>query len=101
MSRVIVAAAQGAALNETIAVMRQRLSALEPDSLDIVDESAMHAGHAGAASGGGHYRLTIVSRRFAGKTQIARHRLIYQALGDLMQRHIHALSIEAYPPDQL
>lgn len=101
MSRVIVAAAQGAALNDTIAAMRQRLSALEPDSLDIVDDSAKHAGHAGAASGGGHYQLTIVSRHFAGKTRIARHRLIYQALGDLMQRRIHAVSIAAYTPDQL
>ncbi|MDQ3260197.1 MAG: BolA family transcriptional regulator [Pseudomonadota bacterium] len=80
--------------------MRQRLISLEPHSVDIVDDSAAHAGHAGAASGGGHYQLTIVSQRFAGKTQLARHRLIYQALGDLMQRHIHALSITAYPPDQ-
>lgn len=88
-------------MNDTIALIKQRLGSLEPDSLDIVDESAKHAGHAGAASGGGHYQLTIVSRRFAGKTQIARHRLIYQALGDLMQRHIHALSIAAYTPDRL
>ncbi|MEO5860919.1 MAG: BolA family protein [Burkholderiales bacterium] len=80
--------------------MRQRLISLEPHSVGIVDDSAAHAGHAGAASGGGHYQLTIVSQRFAGKTQLARHRLIYQALGDLMQRHIHALSITAYPPDQ-
>ena len=81
--------------------MRQRLASLEPDSLDIVDDSKQHAGHAGAAGGGGHYQLTIVSRQFAGKTQIARHRLIYQALGDLMQRQIHALAINAYTPNQL
>jgi BolA family transcriptional regulator, general stress-responsive regulator len=87
-------------LNETIALMQQRLKSLQPDSLDIVDDSAKHAGHAGAASGGGHYQLTIVSRQFAGKTPIARHRLIYQALGDLMQRQIHALAINAYTPDQ-
>ncbi len=81
--------------------MQQRLGSLEPHSLDIVDDSATHAGHAGAASGGGHFQLTIVSKQFAGKTQVARHRLIYQALGDLMQRQIHALSITAYTPDQL
>ena len=87
-------------MNDTISLMRQRLTSLEPDSLDIVDDSAKHAGHAGAASGGGHFQLTIVSRQFAGKTQVARHRLIYQALGDLMQRQIHALSIAAFTPDQ-
>ena len=80
--------------------MQQRLSGLQPESLDIVDDSAKHAGHAGAASGGGHYQLTIVSKQFAGKPQVARHRLIYQALGDMMQRQIHALSITAYTPDQ-
>jgi BolA family transcriptional regulator, general stress-responsive regulator len=88
-------------LNDTIALMQQRLRSLQPDSLDIVDDSAKHAGHAGAVGGGGHYQLTIVSRQFAGKTPIARHRLIYQALGDLMQRQIHALAISAYTPDQL
>ncbi len=87
-------------MNETIALMQQRLSGLQPESLDIIDDSAKHAGHAGAASGGGHYRLTIVSKQFAGKPQVARHRLIYQALGDMMQRQIHALSITAYTPDQ-
>ena len=80
--------------------MQQRLSGLQPESLDIVDDSAKHAGHAGAAIGGGHYELTIVSKQFAGKPQVARHRLIYQALGDMMQRQIHALSITAYTPDQ-
>ena len=80
--------------------MQQRLSGLQPESLDIVDDSAKHAGHAGAASGGGHYQLTIVSKQFAGKPQVARHRLIYQALGDMMQLQIHALSITAYTPDQ-
>ena len=87
-------------MNQTIALMQQRLSGLQPESLDIVDDSAKHAGHAGAASGGGHYQLTIVSKQFAGKPQVARHRLIYQALGDMMQRQIHALSITAYTPDQ-
>ena len=88
-------------MNDTITLMHERLSGLLPESLDIVDDSAKHAGHAGAASGGGHYQLTIVSKQFAGKPQVARHRLIYQALGDMMQRQIHALSITAYTPDQL
>jgi BolA family transcriptional regulator, general stress-responsive regulator len=88
-------------LSDTIDLIKHRLVSLEPDRIDVVDDSAKHAGHAGAASGGGHYQLTIVSRRFAGTTQIARHRLVYQALGDLMHGPIHALSIAAYTPDQL
>lgn len=87
-------------MNDTIDLMKQRLTTLQPERLDIVDDSAKHVGHAGAASGGGHYQLTIVSKAFAGKPQLARHRLIYQALGDMMQRQIHALSITAYTPDQ-
>ena len=87
-------------MNDTIDLMKQRLTTLLPERLDIVDDSAKHVGHAGAASGGGHYQLTIVSKAFAGKPQVARHRLIYQALGDMMQRQIHALSITAYTPDQ-
>ena len=87
-------------MNDTIYLMKQRLTTLLPERLDIVDDSAKHVGHAGAASGGGHYQLTIVSKAFAGKPQVARHRLIYQALGDMMQRQIHALSITAYTPDQ-
>jgi BolA family transcriptional regulator, general stress-responsive regulator len=87
-------------LSDTISQMKQRLAQLQPESVDILDDSAKHAGHAGAASGGGHYQLTIVSNAFAGKPQVARHRLIYQALGDMMQRQIHALSIAAFTPDQ-
>ncbi len=87
-------------MNDTIALMQQRLNSLQPESVNIVDDSAKHAGHAGAASGGGHYQLTIVSNAFAGKPQVARHRLVYQALGDMMQRQIHALSINASTPDQ-
>jgi BolA family transcriptional regulator, general stress-responsive regulator len=88
-------------LSDIIAQMKLRLANLQPDSIDIRDDSAQHAGHAGAASGGGHYQLTIVAKAFAGKPQVARHRLIYQALGDMMQRQIHALSITTYTPDQL
>jgi BolA protein len=83
----------------TEAEISSRLGTLTPSSLKIEDESAQHAGHAGASSGG-HYRLTIVSDRFQGLDAVARHRLVYQALGDLMQKGIHALAISAYTPDE-
>jgi len=81
-------------------LMRERLAALAPESLEIEDESAQHAGHDGAKSGGGHYRMTIVSKQFSGLNSVARHRVIYQALGDLMGGHIHALSINAFTPEE-
>ena len=80
-------------------VIRERLAALQPVTLDLRDESAQHAGHAGAASGGGHWQLTIVSEAFRGKSAVARHRMVYEALGDLMKRDIHALKIEASAPE--
>jgi BolA protein len=81
--------------------IRQRLAALEPLALDLVDESAQHAGHAGARpSGGTHWRLAIVSPRFAGKPTVARHRMVYEALGELMQDPIHALAISARSPEE-
>jgi BolA family transcriptional regulator, general stress-responsive regulator len=81
--------------------IRERLSALEPVALDLVDESAQHAGHAGAAPGGQtHWRLSIVSPRFAGQPTLARHRMVYQALGGLMQHPIHALAITARSPEE-
>jgi len=82
------------------AEMRRRLeAALAPEKLELIDDSAAHAGHAGAAPGGNtHWRLTIVSAQFAGKPTVARHRLVYEALGDLMQNPIHALSITARAP---
>lgn len=83
-----------------IATMRERLAALDPQQLAISDDSAQHAGHAGAASGGGHYRLSIVSQRFAGLPTLARHRLVYDALGTMMKREIHALSIVARTPEE-
>ena len=83
------------------AEIRQPLATLEPEALDLVDESAQHAGHAGAAPGGNtHWRLTIVSRRFAGQSSVSRHRLVYQALGGLMQDPIHALAITARTPEE-
>ncbi|MBL8447665.1 MAG: BolA family transcriptional regulator [Zoogloeaceae bacterium] len=74
--------------------IRQRLAVLAPVSLDIIDDSAKHAGHAGARSGGGHYRLAIISPRFSGLNTLARHRLIYATLSDLMHSEIHALAID-------
>ena len=81
-------------------VIRERLGALEPQRLDIVDESALHAGHAGARSGGRHYRMTVVAASFDGRNKVARHRMVYQALGPLMQRDIHALALETLTPDE-
>lgn len=82
-----------------INAMRDRLAVLEPHTLDIIDESAAHAGHEGAKGGGGHYRLVIVSPIFSGKPTVQRHRLIFDALGPMMRREIHALSIRAVAPD--
>lgn len=81
--------------------IEQKLAALEPESLELVDESAAHAGHAGARSGGGHYRLTIVARAFDGKPAQQRHRMVYEALGPLMRHEIHALAIRAYAPGEI
>jgi BolA protein len=78
-----------------------RLQTLKPESLNLEDESSLHAGHAGAASGGGHYRLTIVTSRFAGLNSVARHRLVYETLGDLMKGPVHALAINALTPEEL
>jgi len=83
-----------------IDAMRASLATLDPVSIEIHDDSAKHAGHAGARSGGGHFRLTIVSPRFAGCRTMDRHRLVYDALGPLMKREIHALSIAAKTPDE-
>ena len=80
--------------------MRDRLASLQPLALQLEDESAQHAGHAGARpSGGSHWRLAIVSEAFRGKNAVARHRMVYEALGDLMKRDIHALKIEASAPE--
>jgi BolA family transcriptional regulator, general stress-responsive regulator len=83
------------------ATIRERLAALEPTELDLLDESGRHAGHEGAKGGGSHFRLTIVSALFAGKPVRERHRMVYGALGDLMGREIHALAIAARAPDEL
>ena len=80
--------------------IEQKLAALQPSRLELRDDSALHAGHEGAKSGGGHYALTIVSPLFTGKNTVARHRLIYAALGSMMQQQIHALAIRAYAPEE-
>jgi len=83
------------------ATMRDRLAALGPESVEILDESGAHVGHAGAADGGGHFQLIIVAQAFAQQPLQARHRMIYAALGTLMHREIHALAIKAYAPDEI
>jgi BolA protein len=80
--------------------MQARLAALDPLELHVEDDSARHAGHPGAASGGGHYNLRMRSARFAGKSRVERHRLVYDALADLMQREIHALALVLLAPDE-
>ena len=88
-------------MNEIQNKMRARLAMLNPTILEIIDESHQHAGHAGARDGGGHYVLNIVSVQFAGNNTVARHRMIYSALGELMKREIHALTIQANTPDEI
>ena len=86
--------------DELAALIRERLAVLAPQRLELIDESARHAGHAGARSGGRHYRLLIVSPVFAGHLPLARHRLVHGTLTDLLQSRIHALSITAMTPEE-
>ena len=87
--------------NARTAMISERLTReLQPVKLEIIDESAKHAGHAGAASGGGHFIVNIVSPAFENKTPIQRHRLVYDAVGDIMHSEIHALSIQAKTPQE-
>lgn len=89
-------------MNNRVIEIEQRLrAALAPLRLEVEDESAKHAGHAGAREGGGHYDVTIVAAQFAGKSLLQRHRLVYDALGEAMRKEdIHALSIHALAPDE-
>jgi len=82
-------------------MIRERLTRLVPDTVEVFDDSLEHAGHEGAKEGGGHFQLVIVSREFAGKSAVARHRLVYDALSDLMPKRIHALAIRAYAPEEM
>jgi BolA protein len=84
-----------------IDLMRTRLATLQPVSLIIHDDSHQHHGHAGFMADGSHFRMEIVSAQFAGKNTVARHRLVYAALGDMMKEAVHALAIEAKTPDEV
>ena len=74
------------------------ISRFAPRELEVEDESHLHAGHAGAADGRGHFRVRIVAEAFRGVTPVARHRLVYAAVDEMLQHDIHALAIEALPP---
>jgi BolA protein len=85
--------------DERVRAIREALAAaFAPADLEVVDESHLHAGHAGARDGRGHFRVRITSAHFAGVAPLARHRAVYAALGDLMTTDIHALAIDARPP---
>lgn len=88
-------------MNQIIDLIRHNLTTqLKPQLLEIIDNSALHAGHAGVQKGGGHYNVTIVSDAFEKKTLVQRHQLIYSALGDMMKQDIHALGINAQTPTE-
>jgi BolA protein len=80
--------------------LRQRLEELQPERVEVTDDSHRHVGHAGAADGRGHFTVLVVSNRFAGLSTLRRHRLVYEAVGDLMTTDIHALSIHALAPGE-
>ncbi len=80
--------------------LRSRLAGLAPSVVELHDDSAEHAGHAGAASGGRHFSLVIVSKSFSGQTRLARHRAVLDCVGDLIPRPVHALAIAAYAPEE-
>jgi len=73
---------------------------LSPQQLEITDESHLHAGHAGARDGRGHFRVRVVADAFSGQSKIKRHQLVYQAVGSLMETDIHALSVAALTPEE-
>jgi len=86
---------------DRIAEIKSRLEqALSPTHIDIIDESHLHAGHPGAASGAGHFNITVISDKFTGQSAIQRHRMVYLAVDDLMRTEIHALSISAIATDE-
>ncbi len=88
--------------NNRLDIIRAKLVAtFSPLECQLQDESALHAGHAGAASGGGHYRLKLVSAVFEGENRLKRHRLVYDCLDDMMKIDIHALAITALAPSEM
>ncbi len=88
-------------MTNTLERIEKRLSVLTPDSVELIDDSHKHVGHEGAKGGGGHFELIIVSPQFEGKSSQARHRMVHAALGEMLEREIHALSIKAYTPDEI
>jgi len=85
----------------TMELIKQKLNeTLKPELIELIDNSAEHAGHAGTRNGGGHYSITIVAEAFDGKSMVQRHQLIYQALGEMMKKEIHALGINALTPSE-
>jgi BolA protein len=87
-------------MNGARELLVQRLGSLHASVLEIHDDSAEHAGHAGNTSGGGHFSVTIVSEDFCGLTRLARHRAVLDRVGDLIPNPVHALAIRAYAPDE-
>lgn len=87
-------------MSDRLERIRARITdALAPQQLDVIDESHKHVGHEGARDGRGHFRVRVVAEAFRGKPPLARHRMVYEAVGDLMQTDIHALAIEARAPE--
>jgi BolA protein len=87
-------------MNAVAATLQARLAPLAPAVLELADDSAEHAGHTGAAGGGGHFSLLIVSEQFTGLTRLARHRAVLDRVGDLIPYPVHALAIRAYTPEE-
>ena len=85
---------------DTAGTLRARLSRLSPSVLELHDDSAEHRGHAGAAGGGGHFSVLIVSNAFSGLSRLARHQRVLREVGDLIPHPVHALSIKALAPDE-
>ncbi|MDJ0701450.1 MAG: BolA family protein [Woeseiaceae bacterium] len=87
-------------MNRVERIEKRLTDALDPTEILVKDQSHLHAGHAGAQDGMGHFEVLIVSSGFEGISRIARHRIVFDALGDMMQTDIHALKIRAYAPDE-
>jgi BolA family transcriptional regulator, general stress-responsive regulator len=86
--------------NVVAVTIEARLAALSPVVFELADDSAEHVGHTGAAAGGGHFSLVIVSNDFSGLSRLARHRAVLERVGDLIPHPVHALAIRAYTPDE-
>jgi BolA protein len=85
--------------DDTVAAIRKYLDALQPESVEVLDDSGAHIGHPGAREGG-HYQVIVVAKAFAGRNRPSRHRMVYSALSPLIPSRIHALSIKALSPDE-